>query len=470
MAARTADQILAAYTMAVTQVNPGADGSKGPLYDLVGQPMAQVLATTEADVQTLTQIYSVQFAQVATPAQAQAFLTNWGVTAGPGNNATVLEYFMKFSAPTINQNIPVPVGSVVANSDQSLQFITVESGVIQGNLAASYFNATRGTYEIALNCVAVAPGTQYNLPSGLVNSIVSSIPGIDAVENRTDIDNGLGAETIPQQITRTQNSFMGTNLNSYTGNANRVQAYNPTLITAVNVVPSSNRLLFKRIAYQPAADYYVIGISSLTVNQTYTSISGGEVLIPLEYVPALSINSVTLNGTTINNFVLVSDTSLATGGSAIADDQMLLASPLLPGDVLIINTSYNSLLSGIQTNVFGQTELFNTNELARSFFKVPVVISMTGQALPSQDPNVVTANVLAELQTLIEPGIWQSEILPDQVLTQLQVNVPGLSNPVLQQFHRLTYATSSIETAVFALNELAEYDTNYISVTISGTN
>jgi Baseplate J-like protein len=470
MAARTPDQILAAYQQAVTQVNPGADGTKGPLYDLVGQPMAQVLSTTETAVNTLTQIYSVQFAQVATVAQAQAFLTNWGVTAGPGNNATVLIYFMKFSAPTINQTIPVAVGTVVSNSDQSLQYITIESGVIQGNLAASYFNPTRGTYEIAINCVAVAPGTQYNLPAGLVNTIVTSTPGIDAIENREDITDGLGAETIPQQITRTQNSFMGTNLNSYTGNQNRVQAYNPTLITAVNIVPSSNRLLFKRIAYQPAADYYVIGVSSLTVNQTYTSISGGETLIPLQYVPTLSINSVTLNGTTINNFTLVSDTSLATGGSAIANDQMLLASPLLSGDVLIINLSYNSLLSNIQTNVFGQTELFNTNELARSFFNVPVVISMTGQALPSQDPNTVTANVLSELQSLIAPGVWQSEILPDQVVTQLQVNVPGLSNPVLQQFHRLTLATSAIETAVFNLTELAQYNTNYITVTISGTN
>jgi hypothetical protein len=470
MAARTPDQILASYQASVAVVNPSADTAKGPLYDLVGQPLAQVLSTTESSVDNLTQIYSVQFAEVATTSQAQAFLTNWGVAPGAGNPAAVPIYFMKFSRPNVNDVIPVAVGTIISNSDQSLQYITIESGTIVGTLADSYFNPQRRTYEIVLNCIAVAPGTQYNLPASRINTIVSQLPGIDAIENRVDAVDGEAAESPQQQVTRTQEKFVGTNLNSPEGNISRIKAFNPTLIQAVNVVPSSNRLLFKRVVFKPATDYYILGQKSLTLNETYRSILGGETLIPLQHVPVLSINTVTLNGTPISNFTLVSDTTLASGGSPLAADKMLLASPLLANDVLIINLSYNSLLSDILANVFGDTELFNTDELPRAFFKVPVVISMTGQALPSQDPNVVKSDVLSELQALIEPGTWQEEILPDEIITQLQTNVSGLSNPILQQFHRLTLSTSSIETAIFQESEIAQFNLTYISVSISGSN
>ena len=95
-----------------------------------------------------------------------------------------------------------------------------------------------------------------------------------------------------------------------------------------------------------------------------------------------------------------------------------------------------------------------------------MIITMTAKALPSYDPVQVQNNVLAALQTIIEPGYWQQEIDPNNVLTELQNMVPGLTMPIFQAFHRATLATGTIEVALFNATEIAYYDPNLITVTI----
>jgi hypothetical protein len=71
------------------------------------------------------------------------------------------------------------------------------------------------------------------------------------------------------------------------------------------------------------------------------------------------------------------------------------------------------------------------------------------------------------LQTIIQPGYWQQEIDPNNVITALQNTVPGLSGqPIFQAFHRATLATGTIEVAIFNQTEIAFYNPDLVSVTI----
>jgi hypothetical protein len=467
MAARTQPEILQSFQDSVTLTDPTADTQKGPLYSLVGLPLSQVLAPVEEAVDTLEQTYSAAFVKTATDDQAQAFLTNWGESAGTGNPSTVLVYFLKFSRPLVSEVIDIPVGTLIGNADKTLQYITVEAGQIRGDQADSYYNAVRRSYEVALLCQAVANGPQYDLPIGLINTKVSQIAGIDAIENRERASGGIAAESISSQIDRVQNKFLGTAINTASGNESRIRNYNPALVLDVKAVLSSDKILFKRVSYTPAVDYYILGTQPVTVNESYTSLMGGETEITLKNVPSISINSVKINNVPITNFTLISDTSPEYGGSSKAQDKVLILPALMAGDVVVINNTYDSLFSKIQNEIFSaETKLYATDELARAFKEIPLNIEIQGKALPSYDPTVVANSVKEQLQTLLEPGYWQEMFQPNDVLQALKTAVPGLSSPVFLKFQRSTLATSNIETVVLNDNEIATYSSTHVVVTI----
>lgn len=464
--ARTPDEILKDYQTAVAISDPSADAKKGPLFSLVGTPVSQILPVTEQAVDTLSQIYSAQFAQIATTPQAQAFLTNWGEAAGLGSPSTTSVFFMSFSRPNSSTIIPIPVGSIVSNTDQTLQFITTASSQINGAFADTYFNPSRRTYEVSLPVIAVQNGPTYDLPAGLINTKVSQLPGIDAIESRADATGGVAAETIPAQVTRVQNKLVGLAINTPGGAFTRIRDFNPTVITDVRVVLSTDRALFRRQTFEPGSDYYLVGRLNQQINQTYTSLVGGETEILLTNVPAVSIDTVLLNNVAITSFFLQSDTSLETGGSPLAQDKLILGAPLIAGDVVLITSTYNAILSQVQTNVFGVTQLRKTNELARQFRFIPLNISVTGKSLPTYTPSQIQSSIASLLQSIIEPGVWQEEIDPANVLAQLKTSVTGLSSPQITQFQRSTGATSTIEPTVFSQNELAQYDPSRTTITI----
>lgn len=468
MAARTPAQILSDWQAATLVSDNTADVQKGPLYSLIGKPLSEVLAPTEELADRLAQIYSLQFAQTATEEEAQAFLVNWSESAGLGAPSKTRVYFMRFSRPLSTEIITIPQGTLVSNSDQTLQFVTIETKTINGEYADTYYNPIRRTYEIAINVQAVENGPQYDLPAYRINTRVTQLSGVDAIENREASVGGVSAETTAQQITRVSEKLQGLAINTPSGEKTRIQSYNPALVKDVNVVLSSDRLLFKRITYIPGNDYYILGNDYQIITQTYTSLLGGETSISLVNVPVLSVSSVLLNNVSITGWHLETDSSLEFGRSSQAKDLLILDAPLVPNDVIEITYTYNELIQGIQKNVLSSTKLWKTNELAREFFKVYPVIELSGKALPSYDPTQVQNNVSAALQALFEPGYWQQEYLPDIVLQQLKTSVQGLTNPSFSVFQRSTHANTEIEPIVVSENEIVSYDAAYITISIRG--
>jgi hypothetical protein len=469
MAARTEDEILTSYQQAVELTDPTADTAKGPLYSLVGRPLATVISPLEQSVDELDQIYSIDFAEEADTDQAQAFITNWGESAGTGVASKGQCTFGTFTRPGTTDVIPIDVGSFVGNSDQSLQYLTTQYGEIRGDQADSYYNAQRRTYEITLPIQAVANGPQYDLPVGRVNTKISALAGIDIVENRADISGGVSAEGTQSQIERTRKKLTGLALNTPSGQYTRLRDYNPSLITDVKAIISTDRKLFRRPVTVPGVDYYLLGSDPQTVTEVYTSAAGGETLIPLQNVPVLSVSMVLINGAAISNYSLIQDTSLATGFSPEANDQLQLSVSLIAGDVVTITLTYDNLFPAVQEQVLTYTQMFKTSELARAFRKVPINISLIGKSLPTYTPQAVANSVAGVLSTIFTPTVWTEEYLPSDVLNQLNSQVKGLTSPSFVKFQRSTQATSLVEAIVLDDNELPQYVEANVTITIKSS-
>lgn len=464
MAARTEQEILDSFKTSVQLSDATVDVEKGPLYSLVGRPLSQILAPVEAEVARLEQIYSSEFAKVATTDEAQAFLTNWGETAGAGSPATVRVFFMTFTRPRVDQIIEIPLGSLVSNYDQTLQYITVESGQIRGDIADSYYNAQRRSYEVGLLCQAVAVGSNYELPAGRINTKVSPVE-VDVVENREKCTPGSAAETIVQQIERVQQKFTGLAINTANGAYTRIKRFAPTAILDIKAIPASNRTLFRRLVYGPGLDYYILGNVPKTIIESYTA-QGGETEIAITNVPAISINSVSINNVAITNYTLRADSSEQYGLSAKAQDILVLGFPLLSNDVVTFSVTYNSIIQEIQQQVLSETKLFNTDELARAFKPIPITIEVTGRALASYDPLSVQVAIKSAIENLIPTDSWQEYFYPSTFMEQIKQNVAGLSNLQLVTFQRSISANAKIEIVIMDQNEIAVYDSNYVNVQI----
>ena len=468
MTFRTTDEIILSYQDNVALSDDTADATKGPLYSLVARPMAAVLSPTEQKADNLSQLNSAAFAKTATDEQAQAFLDNWSQAPDTGKFSRVRVYFMKFSRPKSDEIIVVDAGKVVSNTDSSLQYRVVESGSIVGASADSYFNPSRRSYEIGLLVEAVAPGPQYDLPNGRVSNIVTPITGIDAAENRVSAVGGISAESIVSQIERVQEKFQGMDSNTPLGGVARVQAFNPTQVKDVKIVLSNNRKLFRRDVVQPAIDYYILGESQKLQTETYVAL-GGETLVPIVNVPSLAISNVLLNSVPLSNFTLLPDTQLSVGGSARAEDKLMLATALLPGDTVTFDNTYDELVATMQSNLFTETKLYNTDELARRLFRIAIVMEFDVQSMPSYDAQKVKLAVLAQLQAIIEPGLWVGEFDPKVVTDNVKANVPGVSLISVKRFRRSTLANSEIETVVLEDNEVADYDETVTTVNVKGS-
>jgi len=465
MAARTEEEILQSYQDNAKLADETVDVEKGPLYSLIAVPLAATLQPTEAEAERLSQIYSIDFAKTASVEDSKAFLTNWSESAGGGSPSTVRVFFLKFSRPLTDEVITIPVGATVGNSDQSLQYVTVESASIIGSQADVYFNAGRRAYETSLLVQAVANGTQYDLPRGRINAKITQLDGIDQIENREDATGGIEAETTEQQITRVQDKFTGLAINTAAGNFTRVKRYDSARVLDVKPVLSTDRQLFRRIVRGPGTDYYILGTNLKTVNTTYTA-TGGETLIPAGKSAVQTVNTVKINNVPISNVSLIPDTSAEFGYSAQAFDQVLLPTVLLAGDVVVTNLTYNALLESIQLDIFGEIRMFETSELARSFREVGAVIELVGKSLPTHDPSTVARDCRSALQTILEPGVWQQEFTPTEVLDRMKATVSGLTGSAFTRFQRSTLALDTIETLVVQDNEIIAYNDALVIVTI----
>lgn len=464
--ATTETQFEEALITSINATDSTYDTTQGPIPDLMIRPQAGQLASVSQQAQDLRTLFTLQFPSVATSTEIQQALSNFGSAPGTGKAAVFLQYFMRFSTPTYD--VPIPTGALVSNQDGSLTYRVISGVTMTVANASTFFNPSRNAYEVAVLVEATGTGTVYNLPAYRINAIITSIPGIDSVENR-DVAQTLGedAETSSNQSTRLINALKGINLGSPNGLINKITNSLASEISDVNIIqPYAEE--FTRITSGPALDVYVIGTNLATQTDTFTAISNQTVLV-LSKVPAVSVTSLTINGVSgLVGYTLVTDSSVETGLSLQSHDIIVLDTPLVAGDVVVVQYVYNQALADVNSVVFsaGQSYLFNTDMLIRSPFPVYPVISGTVRILPSYSiPD--QQNAIANFNTTeLNSTFFRSSLLYEQYRQSLLSSVPGIQSLTITEFHRKLGSLATVENIYLAGNEVLVEDTTLINLKV----
>lgn len=462
---RSEDEVKRDVIATLNTIDPSIDTGKGPVYDGFIQPYAPEGSKIETDVEHLTALYSRVMAGTATNAEVEAFAANFGIVRSAGKRAKGFVYFYRFTRPGLNDSIEIPQGTVITNTDASLSYRTTERAFISGQYADSYYNSARNRYEIMVPLEASASGEAYSLPAYRVIRLSQIVFGIDGVENRSEVTGGTNSESNADLITRASAKFEGTDKGQPSGVESMVRNYDPSNCKDVSIVTQKDRALFTRIIHDPAMDIYVIGQDIATAEDINTA-AGGETLLNLEKVPAIQVDSVQVNGQDVT-FTFLPDTTTQTRKSAEAQDQVLLAAPLISGDIVDVNYQYNQLVRGLQDDLFSDEQrFFNTNMLAREAIGAYVTCQANAKVASSYDLVTKQTELENALVALIESNLFVEEYVPSDVANQVRTSVSGVLEFTFTKFTRTVDGTLDVETVTFKANEMPKIDADTFDIKV----
>jgi hypothetical protein len=450
----------------VESSDPTIESRSGPVYNIMLQPVSNEVSRIEAEQERINALYSLQFQEVATTAETDALATNFGIQRAPGTKATAVVYFFRFTrsaSPAV-----VRRGSLVSNLDGTLQYIVQEDAVIGSENAEAFYNASRRTYEVAVNVEAVSPGSQYNVPASRINTLVTANTDFDGIENRAPATGGSEEETQAQEVTRIRQRFAGLNTGSVNGISYIASNSYPEYVKDVAIVQPSNTL-FERTPTTPAIDVYIAGSNLETVRQNYVGL-GGETQISILSPPAVVSSLVlTVNGVADTGAAIVSDTGIY-GGSVRAQDTILLSSALSAGDVVAFSYSFDRLVLDVQDEYepssVGDSLLFGTDILVYTAEEAPITVQMSIRIASSFDVPRTTDQVQTVIIAYVEQYAFGITLFPEQLRETILSTVQGVTSLNLEQFRRTDRSLRSIEVIEIDDNEISLLDDESFQLTV----
>lgn len=458
--ARTADEIAEDLAKSIEQTDPSWDTDQGPIPDLFIRPIAGQINLAETAAEELRLLFSLQFPDVATDEEIRNALRNYGSEPGVGKKATHIQYFARFTRPTAD--ILIPVGTLVSNKSGDLIYRTINAVTMLADSADLYYNASNGLYEISVRVEALGFGVEYNLPAFRVDTLLTTIVGIERTENRSKSQGGSAKESTDNQSERLQKSLLGINLNSPGGIKTRIQNVFSSRVYDVQVVKSSDKEFF-RIIDKPSLDVYILGTEPETYRETKDA-SAGQTDIILAKSPVLDVTSVLVNGVSVD-FEFIPDESRETQKSLNSVD-IVKVSPLLGTDQVEITYNYNKLLEDVEADSLnnGEDFLFEVDYLVRSPLEVAPVLVAEIKTLPSYDFETVQLNILSKLESIFTFIKFQEIITPRTVQELIEGSVSGVREFRWITFRRNTGSLADIEPIVLDKNEISIYDSTLVNI------
>lgn len=163
----------------------------------VGSVLRAIVESNSAVVLWLQQlilgVLNVTRAATSTGADLDSFVADYGVTRLPGVAAQGTATFARF---TTTQQVTVPIGETVQTADGSQVFSVI------ADTAQAAYNSGLNAYVIAVGVSGINvtvkannAGTGGNVAAAAINTLGSSIPGVDTVMNAAAFTNGIDQET-----------------------------------------------------------------------------------------------------------------------------------------------------------------------------------------------------------------------------------------------------------------------------------
>lgn len=453
--ARSAEQIESDLSNSIEAQDNSYDVSQGPIKDLFTIPLSGIIAEVEQQAEDLRKLFSLQFSEVATEDEIRKALNNFGSYPNEGSKSTHNQHFLRFTRP--KEDIVIPIGTLVSNNTGNLVYRTIETVTMLADQADTYYNPTRKAYEIVAKVESDGVGGEYALSARRIQTIMSSLNGIDATENRTKSSQGLPTETLDNQYSRLQTRLTGLNLNTFAGIPEKIKESMSNNVSLVQVITPSQPE-FKRIQYKPSIDVYVHGDSSQINTESFNAISG-QTEIYLTKQPVLSVESVIINNSASVSFKLIKDSTNESSNSLSSKDYILLDLPLSSGDSIEVNYTYNKLLEDVSNIVLdgNSQSLFMTDTLIRGFIEVSPIISFELKVISSYSFDDVASNIRQYIIDDLSNAISGRKMSPNEYRDVIIDNISGIQSLRVLKFRRDTGSLSNIETVILYKNEITKY-------------
>lgn len=381
-------------------------------------PGLQNLIDTDSDTQAFQQDMAIAFNE--TVAQTQARISaaiddraaDQGLTRKPATKATCILRFYTTSA--LAANIPLNTTAQTQGLNP-IQFQTTVAIVAQ----IPTLDPTTGLFFIDVSAEAVVPGSGSNVPLNVINQIAPVLAGFTAVTNITSATNGTDIESDQALLNRIKNAIKGTQLDTIFGLKDLIEAQ-PSVLSAF-AVDDSDPLLTRGTGN--LVDIWVLGDVEALKTDTITYNNSFARIIILQKQPVTSITQVTVNAVLKVvgvDYNFVKDTS-GFSNSVRGNDKIVFVGghEPNPGDTVVIEYSYNSLIQTLQ-NLFDtilnpQNQIPNADILVRQGFLLLIdveflVVAQSGFST-SNVHSLVTTNVTAYFTNLgLGQNVFESQV------------------------------------------------------------
>ena len=400
----------------------------------------------------------VDNSSVLAPSDLDAIGTNYNLVRLSGTASTGFITFRIRTYTTSSPIINVPSGTTIStlatSSSPAVSFSTTASFTFQPSLAPSYFNPTTGFYENPANSIPIicqTIGQVGDVNANTITSLVSSVPGIDAVTNSTSTTGGTDIESNSAFATRIQIKLSGNNVGTPNGIISLVDT-NPSVQEAIVVGPNDPEML--RDQFGGSVDVYIKGQILTTVTDTDMYSTTGSQTFILNHQPVISIGTVTGVVASVSGHIFIPVTdytihinpnTLFAGSTEAASYIQWTTGGTKPDNNtnFTVSYTYDSLIETLQA-------LFNDNNnhivasdiLVREAIQAVINITTSIVVVPGFVPATVISNVQTALTTYINGLGLGAVIILSEVVAVIQ-DVAGVSEVDLS-----TLTIQSVENAV----------------------
>ena len=151
-------------------------------------------------------VLAVTRASTSTGADLDSFVGDFGLTRDPAVGATTQETFGRF---TNTSSALILLGSQVQTADGTQTFQVIEDNTNPHWNGSTGYTINSGTSSITVPVQAIVGGAASNVLANTITVLLTSIPGVDYVNNSSAASGGTDAETDPALLLRFQQFIAG---------------------------------------------------------------------------------------------------------------------------------------------------------------------------------------------------------------------------------------------------------------------
>ena len=412
---RSKQQIIDTLKANIIAIDPSLDVDKGPIWNIMIQPVSEELYKLELSTDEIIQLLSFDFDNITTES-LETLGKNFGVYRKPRTPSRGSVIFYSYSSPTTD--IQIPTGTVCSTSDNEILFQTTTMMYLRAN--TSFYNPVSKRYEILIPVESINSNVESSVPPYRVNTLQIAVNGIDGCNNIKAISGGYDEETDQDYALRIQEALLASLSDSGGWILRQLGDFEDIFTT--QLVPSNDPDFELRSIIKPTLDVFIDGDISVDDVFVYTAI-GGETQLNLNLVPIMGVNKVLLNGNPITTWEVVKTGILGSLDEVVT---VTLGITLNTSDIIEIQYDFNSLVVQAQDAV--QDGLFGTDIVVRNMLDYPLSIEIQASVLSAFSSNEIIDNIYIYSQQWVLENLTTRLFSSISLSEYLKSNIPGISS------------------------------------------